>query len=121
MRKNPTPAVEVGRLLTGEYASPPKSGCQGAFKVALPCMLMIIASDGIDDVAEGWEHVSVSTAKRTPTWQEMQWVKGQFWEDSEIVVQFHPAKSNYINNHPYCLHMWRHRMLPPLMPPQLLV
>ena len=55
----------------------------------------------------GWEHVSVSYTNRTPTWEEMCKVKDMFWNDDECVVQFHPPKSEYVNLHPYCLHLWR--------------
>lgn len=56
---------------------------------------------------EGWEHVSVSFPRRTPTWEEMCKVKDLFWNEDETVVQFHPKKSEYVNIHPYCLHLWR--------------
>lgn len=65
-------------------------------------------SDGL-----GWEHVSVSitsTARqvtRCPTWEEMCYVKSLFWDDEEPVMQLHPPKSMWVNNHPYCLHLWR--------------
>ena len=52
-----------------------------------------------------WEHVSVSTPCRCPTWPEMHWVKEQFWNDDEFVIQIHPLKADYINCHPYCLHL----------------
>lgn len=55
----------------------------------------------------GWDHVSVSYASRCPTWDEMQRVKDMFFREDEIVVQYHPAKSEYVNNHPYCLHIWK--------------
>lgn len=64
--------------------------------------LRIICSDGL-----GWEHVSVSLADRTPTWEEMCYVKDLFWDEHEWVVQYHPPKSLYVNNHPFCLHLWR--------------
>jgi hypothetical protein len=53
------------------------------------------------------EHVSVSLRKRCPTWDEMCIVKDIFWGGDELVCQFHPTKSQYVNIHPYCLHMWR--------------
>jgi hypothetical protein len=34
-------------------------------------------------------------------------VKELFWSDDECVVQFHPPKQNYINQHPGVLHLWR--------------
>lgn len=55
----------------------------------------------------GWEHVSVSYQNRCPTWEEMCRVKEMFWNDEECVVQYHPPKSEYVNYHPYCLHLWR--------------
>ena len=55
----------------------------------------------------GWDHVSVSLPDRCPTWQEMCAVKRMFWRDDEWVVQFHPAASEYVNNHPHCLHLWK--------------
>lgn len=57
----------------------------------------------------GWEHVSVCPYKKshTPTWDEMCELKDMFFNDDEVVVQYHPAKSNYINIMPNCLHLWR--------------
>jgi hypothetical protein len=64
----------------------------------------IIFSDGM-----GWQHVSVSLANSTftPSWEIMCKVKKLFWDDDQWVVQFHPAKSEYVNNHPGCLHLFR--------------
>lgn len=67
--------------------------------------LRIISSGHID--CGGWEHVSVSCPRRTPTWAEMCFIKDFFWDDNETVIQFHPKKSSHINIHPYCLHMWK--------------
>lgn len=56
----------------------------------------------------GFEHVSVSlNKKRCPTWQEMCIVKDLFWDEEDCVIQYHPPKSEYVNNHPYVLHLWR--------------
>lgn len=55
----------------------------------------------------GWEHVSVAYPNRCPTWEEMCRVKNIFWSDDECVVQYHPPKADYVNFHPYCLHLWR--------------
>jgi hypothetical protein len=65
--------------------------------------LTVIASDG-----GGWDHVSVSTPYRCPTWDEMAKIKELFWSDPEDwAVQYHPPMSRYVNNHSYCLHLWR--------------
>lgn len=54
-----------------------------------------------------WQHVSVSLAHRCPTWEEMCFIKNLFWDETETVVQFHPPKSDYINNAQFCLHLWK--------------
>ena len=55
----------------------------------------------------GWDHVSVSFAMRCPTWEEMCEIKDIFFREDEACVQYHPAADEYINNHPYCLHIFR--------------
>lgn len=55
----------------------------------------------------GWEHVSVCPSNRLPDWTEMCAIKDMFWNDDEVVMQLHPAKSNYVNLMPNCLHLWK--------------
>lgn len=69
----------------------------------------------------GWDHVSVSFQRRCPTWEEMCIVKDIFFRDDECVVQYHPAKKDYVNMHPYCLHLWRPQNEKIPMPPKILV
>ncbi len=97
--------MEACRITTGEWGSPIGSGPNGLFYVrASPRLpkLKVIISNGL-----GWEHASVSAPGRCPIWSEMQWVKEQFWEPEDVVMQIHPADSQYVSYHPYCLHMWR--------------
>ncbi len=62
-----------------------------------------MASDGMD-----WEHVSVTINRnRTPSWEVMSYVKSIFWDDEDTVIQIHPPKSEYVNHHPNCLHLWK--------------
>lgn len=65
-------------------------------------MLTVVSS-----VGEGWDHLSVSARHRCPTWEEMCYIKRLFFEPSECVMQLHPPEADYINNHPYVLHLWR--------------
>ena len=84
-------------------SSPEKDGNNGWFQLGAGRNVMnILASDGL-----GWEHVSVSKKYECPTWGEMCRVKELFWDDEDTVVQYHPPKSLYVNNHPHCLHLWR--------------
>lgn len=69
----------------------------------------------------GWDHVSVSFPNRCPTWEEMCQIKDMFFEIDECVVQYHPAKKDYVNVHPYCLHLWRPQHGEIRMPPKAMV
>jgi hypothetical protein len=93
----------------------------GAFVIVGPngANLRIIVAPPDEPINQGWEHVSVSIAHRCPNWQEMCLVKDLFWEEDECVIQFHPPKSEYVNHHPYCLHLWKHADIP--TPPSELV
>lgn len=55
----------------------------------------------------GWEHVSMDGKNRMPTWEEMPQLKDMFFTEEECCVQYHPPKSEYVNNIPYCLHIWK--------------
>lgn len=104
------------------------------------CKRLIVAKVGIDGgVGEihiggwkgsviwsnggGWEHVSVSPyAKRiTPSWDDMCLIKDIFFKDEECVVQYHPPKSEYVNNMQNCLHLWRPMNQEMPMPPSIMV
>lgn len=77
----------------------------GMFSVPSPidgAELKVIASCGA-----GWEHVSVSRKNRTPNWPEMTYIRDLFFKDSETVVEYHVPKSEHVNDHPNCLHLWR--------------
>lgn len=111
-----------GRIRDGYYGSTDSFWLTGAFLIQGPCggKLTILANTGSED-SKGWEHVSVSLKHRTPNWQEMCFVKDLFWAEDECVVQFHPPKSEYVNHHPNCLHLWRHITDTFPMPPSMLV
>jgi len=106
-------APEKFRLkLPHKMGSDESYGNNGVFTIPINgndnMIAVCIISDG-----EGWEHISVhvdhktSKTKRCPTWDEMCQIKETFWGDDETVVQFHPPKSEYVNNHKYCLHLWK--------------
>ena len=66
----------------------------------------------------GWDHVSVSPFKHRiiPTWEDMCKLKEIFFRDDEAVIQIHPQKSEYVNNMPNCLHLWKYQGDFPLPP-----
>jgi len=70
----------------------------------------------------GWEHVSISLPDRCPTWEEMCWAKNLFWNENETAIQYHPPENDqYVNLHPFCLHIWKpiKQIIP--MPPTIFV
>lgn len=110
------------RIRTGPYASDDSWGFTGAFEFRLPeggYILRVISSDG-----GGWQHVSVSIPEkpdRTPSWQTMCRIKELFWEDEEAAIQIHPKKSEHVNHHPGCLHLWRCTSAEQPLPPAIFV
>lgn len=113
---------EQARITHGPMRSNRGHGNNGAFEFYLSTRTkaICIASDG-----EGWEHVSVHMVsdgqQRTPTWAEMCKIKDLFWEEEETVIQFHPPRSEYVNNHKHCLHLWRPIGKEIMLPPSELV
>lgn len=108
MRTQLSHAIERGR----QPGTTSKDGLNGIFRLRPPVShaeLTVIASDGYGWEFEGepWEHVSVSLPKRCPTWDEMTFIRLAFWRDDETVMQLHAMRSDHINVHPFCLHLWR--------------
>lgn len=97
------------------YSSEKDDGHNGLFWIPGPTgtyTLKVICSDG-----GGWDHVSVSLRGRCPNWPEMCFIKDLFFEPHETVVQFHPSIEEYVNLHPYCLHIWRDQSQIHTLPP----
>jgi len=81
----------------------PPSGVENGAALIKPKGLKVIWANGM-----GWEHVSVSRRKRTPSYEDMDWIKRKFWWNPEhVVMQLHVGASDHINCHPNCLHLWR--------------
>lgn len=110
--------LESHRVKNGRFGSSEADGFNGFFELQVNGeALRVIASDGA-----GWQHVSVSKAlsNKVPNWEHMSRIKELFWGDDVWVVQFHPAKKDYVNNHPGCLHLWRPTLDKlPTPPPEL--
>ena len=69
----------------------------------------------------GWDHVCASMENRCPTWEEMCEIKDVFFGKDECCVEYHPAENNYVNVHPYCLHIWRPQKEDLPKPPMIFV
>lgn len=53
-----------------------------------------------------WSHLSLSCENRYPTWDEILSCRYEFFKDTDEVFQVLPPKSEYINVHPNCFHLW---------------
>lgn len=112
------PSVEKFRTNNGRFKSP-AGATYGHFEIPYRTVLLtVIAADGEETM---WEHVSVSLPNRCPNWQEMSFIKDLFFAPEETVLQFHPPKSEYVDCHPYCLHLWKPLGQVIDLPPRILV
>jgi hypothetical protein len=84
-----------------------------------------IIANGASEESAGWEHVSVSIVgdkrRPCPSWVEMAFVKGLFWNAEDCVVEFHVPATDHVNVHEGCLHLWRNPTAEFPRPPQILV
>lgn len=114
MRQHPHDMAEKARVRDGAYGTN-RGDTFGHFKAVAPsgAYLFVMAADGTET---RFDHVSVSVLRdkdgthkpdRCPTWEEMVWVKSLFWDDEECVIEYHPPRSKYVNNHNYVLHLWK--------------
>lgn len=128
MRSRFSDVIEAGRLHDERLKLPKTNpGDRFGFFVArcIPThtWLKMIACDA--DERTLFEHVSVSLFEpkifRCPTWEEMSWVKDQFWYNDETVMQLHVPAAMHVNDHPFVLHLWKptDREIP--LPPKELV
>ena len=111
------PNLEELRIRKGPFGSDKSNGCNGAFEIPYESFILrVIISDGY-----GWDHVSVSLPHRTPNWKEMCFIKQLFFGKDETVIQYHPKESEYINCHPYCLHLWKKQGQEYELPPSFMI
>lgn len=115
----------VNRVTKGAQATDSRAGNNGAFAIPIrkgqfTYYAYCRASDG-----SGWEHVSITLLDhkgkpigRSPTWDEMCEIKKVFWDKDDTVIQIHPPEKDYVNIHPYCLHLWRSTTQEIILPPK---
>lgn len=68
-------------------------------------LVAILSTDVMTDGSR-WLHVSVSRASSLPSWQDLQVAKGDLLGRQSEAVQVLPADRDYVNLHPFCLHLW---------------
>ena len=68
--------------------------------------LKVMASVDIDSRGHSWAHVSMSRAASLPTWADLRKVRDEFLPRDRAVVQVFPPEGEYVNMHPFVLHLW---------------
>lgn len=88
-----------GHPITGDEGD----RCNG-YLVIKPRGLKVIFSDG-----GGWQHLSVTriASDKTPSYEQLDKLKREFWSPSCCVVQLHVPEEAHVNMHVGCLHLWR--------------
>jgi hypothetical protein len=51
-------------------------------------------------------HLSISCDERDPTWEEIRDARYALLPDKSTMALFLPPKSEYVNLHEHCYHMW---------------
>ena len=132
MRSKAPPLLEAGRQTPRDpkMLMPPGS-MFGHFVVKCRmARLLIISAPGDREVWEMmklsgplFDHVSVSifnNKHRCPSWEEMCFVKDLCFGEEELVIQYHPPHSKYINI-ANVLHLWKPIGVDIPLPPDALV
>lgn len=50
--------------------------------------------------------MSFSRRSRTPSYEDLDWVRKAFIGEDRESIQVFPPKEEYVNAHPYTLHLW---------------
>ena len=66
----------------------------------------VLISARVERDQKRWLHVSLSRRNRLPTWADLRIVKKVFVGRDRLAVQVFPRDADYVNIHPYVLHLW---------------
>ena len=53
-----------------------------------------------------WIHVSLSRRSRIPDYNDITKIKRDFIGENKKAIMIFPKKTEHVNIHPYCLHLW---------------
>jgi hypothetical protein len=68
--------------------------------------MTVLLSGRVELDGKRWVHLSVSYPDRLPTWEDLVYAKELFMGRESRALQVIPPRSEYINLHPYVLHLW---------------
>lgn len=68
--------------------------------------LYVMVSGRTEGDGRRWIHVSLSHPNRCPTWATIRLVKDALLGRNRRAIQVLAPESEWVNLHPYCLHLW---------------
>lgn len=68
--------------------------------------LRVLASTDTMEDGSKFLHISCSYPDRIPSWDDLKTVKDIFIGEDREAFQVLPKAKDYVNLHPYCLHLW---------------
>ena len=88
-----------------ETEPPPELNNCRAYLVKDNSARILVSIDRLKNDEE-WLHVSVSHPDRLPTWETLVKIKNIFVGLEGEAMMFFPKQSEYVNYHPYYMHLW---------------
>lgn len=68
--------------------------------------LSVIISGAVERDGRRWIHLSVARPHRMPDWDDLVFAKELFLGREAHALQVIPPRSEHVNIHPNCLHLW---------------
>jgi hypothetical protein len=97
----------AGAVSLGGWVMSPDCERVGRYELGLPGKGYVVIISGTVKEGRRWVHLSFSRGDRVPDWEELKAIKGRFLGDEASAIQVFPPKSQWVNVHPYCLHLWQ--------------
>jgi hypothetical protein len=61
----------------------------------------------ITSIENGFWHLSISTPDALPSYKEMKEARYKFCPEEIYMAEIFPPKSEFVNFHPFCRHLWQ--------------
>lgn len=97
----------VGATTLGGWSISRNPDDVGRYELFHPKKGYILIISGTVKEGKRWVHLSLSRGDRVPDWEELKAVKSRFLGDEALAIQVFPPKSQWVNVHPHCLHLWQ--------------
>ena len=80
---------------------------------------LVAIVDTLEIDGKEWRHLSVSRRSRTPSHEDMMLAAEAFLDRDHVVLSIYPRRSEWVNVHEHCLHLWQPIGFDPVPDPKL--